>query len=113
MAPFESDMTPMRIPVHPQPGIFETTVAVVDGEDGEQHLVGHEEIETLLDYKPVTVEDLNARARANMRKGGWQPAENMPDVLIKDGAPAKKKTGKKTTAKKAPAKRPAKKSGKS
>lgn len=51
-----------KIPRHPQPGFFETTAVLVDG-----NLVTHHDIEAILEAPPWSFQDAMARVEARSR----------------------------------------------
>jgi hypothetical protein len=57
-----------NIPVHPQPSIFETTIGIVENDEGEQTPVTHTQIEEILARPKWTFDAAMERVIKQMRK---------------------------------------------
>lgn len=100
------------LPVHPQPGFFETTVVV--REDGP--VLTHHDILTIMARPPWDYEDVQHKITANLSLRGWRRNEHgvfvepPPQVVPKPRQPQPMKATKVTginQAKKKPAKKAA------
>lgn len=72
-----------RIPVHPQPGIFETTIA-----DVGDSVVTCLDIEEIWTRDRWNFEDVNRRVTQQMRKDGWR--DHPEGMLVPPGAEGRK-----------------------
>lgn len=78
------------IPIHPQPGIFESIVLRIPTGKAKPRTApyNHNDYASQRNRRFANVPELRTRATTAMRRAGWAPDEFHPDILV---APARTK----------------------